>query len=36
LLTGEHVSIKSTLTIIRRNEKLALEITPEESTARRN
>jgi S1-C subfamily serine protease len=30
-LTGERVSVKTTLTVIRHNEKLALEITPEES-----
>jgi membrane-associated protease RseP (regulator of RpoE activity) len=33
-LTGEKVSVKATLTILRHNEKLALEITPEESRAK--
>lgn len=35
-LTGERVSIRATLTIIRHDEKLALEITPEESRVRNN
>ena len=35
-LTGERVSVKSTLTVIRHNEKLALEITPEESRSKAN
>ena len=34
-LTGERVSVKSTLTILRHNEKLKLEITPEESAKRK-
>lgn len=35
-LTGERTSVKSTLTVIRHNEKLAVEITPEESRVRNN
>jgi S1-C subfamily serine protease len=35
-LTGERASVKSMLTVIRHNEKLTLEITPEESRARNN
>lgn len=35
-LTGERASVKSVLTVVRHNEKLALEITPEVSAARNN
>ena len=35
-LTGERVSVKSSLTILRHNEKLVLEITPDESRATKN
>jgi S1-C subfamily serine protease len=35
-LTGVQVGVRSALTIIRHNEKLSLEITPEESRARNN
>lgn len=35
-LTGERASVKSALTVIRHNEKLALEITPEESRVKNN
>ncbi len=35
-LTGERASVKSALSVIRHNEKLALEITPEVSAARNN
>ena len=35
-LTGAQVGVRSPLTVIRHNEKLALEITPEESRARNN
>lgn len=35
-LTGERASVKSTLTVIRHNEKLTREITPEVSAARNN
>jgi len=35
-LTGAQVGVRSSLTVIRHNEKLALEITPEESAARKN
>ncbi len=33
-LTGERVRVKSTLTVIRHNEKLELEVIPEESRVR--
>ena len=35
-LTGAQVGVRSPLTIIRHNEKLALEIVPEESRVRNN
>lgn len=35
-LTGAQVGVRSSLTIIRHNEKLSLEIVPEESTTRNN
>jgi S1-C subfamily serine protease len=35
-LTGERVSVKATLTVLRHNEKLVLEITPEESRVTNN
>jgi S1-C subfamily serine protease len=35
-LTGAQVGVRSSLTVIRHNEKLALEITPEESRVRNN
>ncbi|MBC8094312.1 MAG: hypothetical protein H7Y43_00740, partial [Akkermansiaceae bacterium] len=35
-LTGAQVGVRSSLTVIRHNEKLSLEITPEESAANRN
>jgi S1-C subfamily serine protease len=35
-LTGAQVGVRSTLTVIRHNEKLSLEITPEVSRVRNN